>query len=485
MAESGIPVLDMAANYDELGTKLDDRVRTDLESYGLELRTLLVENISLPPAVEEALDKRTSMGVIGDMGKYTQYQAATAIGDAAKSPDGGGLAAGGMGAGLGMAMASQIGQAMSQPQQAAGQAPVTPPPLPQGAQFYAAIGGQQAGPFGVEDLKAQIQSGAVTKETLVWSEGMADWAAAAGGGSRGQAIRLRAPAAALGVKVHAKRLGADPSWAKGSASSRALSAERRSSLRRGRTRSYVRIAVSTPRSRRPPRRSRSATSAPHSPQLEESAETEEVQSVSCTSCAALVEPPSSVEAFACPYCGSSIVTTARSQRLIKPQALLSVRDLARARGGGLSWLDKKALVRAQRVEEAREARGQAPRGCTRPTGHTTQATVSRYTGQRGDNYSVNRTVMRNGKPVTETVTKIRWRPAAGSVARDFDDVLVVGSPSLPRDLAEEIEPWDLGSLVPLRRRVPLRVHRRALSDRPSAGLVKGGREDGGGSSGVT
>ena len=54
MASSGIPVLDMAANYDELGNKLADRVSTDMDGYGIELRTLLVENISLPPAVEEA-----------------------------------------------------------------------------------------------------------------------------------------------------------------------------------------------------------------------------------------------------------------------------------------------------------------------------------------------------------------------------------------------------------------------------------------------
>ena len=62
MASSGIPVLDMAANYDELGQKLAGRVHDDMEGYGIELRTLLVENISLPPAVEEALDKRTVDG---------------------------------------------------------------------------------------------------------------------------------------------------------------------------------------------------------------------------------------------------------------------------------------------------------------------------------------------------------------------------------------------------------------------------------------
>ena len=178
MASSGVAVLDMAANYDELGAKLSDRVHEDMEGYGIELRTLLVENISLPPAVEEALDKRTSMGVIGDMGKFTQYQTAEAIGDAAKNPGSGGMAAGGMGAGLGFAMANQIGQAMNPPgaQQAAGGAP--PPPLPQGPQYFAALDGKQAGPFNAAALKAQIDSGTITRDTLVWSEGMAEWTAA-------------------------------------------------------------------------------------------------------------------------------------------------------------------------------------------------------------------------------------------------------------------------------------------------------------------
>lgn len=177
MASSGIPVLDMAANYDELGDKLSDRVRADMESYGIELRTLLVENISLPPAVEEALDKRTSMGVLGDMTKYTQYQAAEAIGDMAENPGPGGMAAGGMGAGMGFAMANQIGQAMNQPGQQGGQGQAgdTPPPMPDGPRFYAAIEGEQAGPFDRATLAQKIEAGAVTKETLVWTEGMDDW----------------------------------------------------------------------------------------------------------------------------------------------------------------------------------------------------------------------------------------------------------------------------------------------------------------------
>jgi membrane protease subunit (stomatin/prohibitin family) len=178
MASSGIAVLDMAANYDEFGTLLGERVSGDMDGYGLELRTLLVENVSLPPAVEEALDKRTSMGVIGDMSKYTQFQAAEAIGDMANNPGPGGMAAGGMGAGMGFAMANQIGAAMNQPPAAPAQGGAAPPPIPQGPQYFAAIGGQQAGPFDTAALKAHIDAESVTRETLVWYEGMAEWTAA-------------------------------------------------------------------------------------------------------------------------------------------------------------------------------------------------------------------------------------------------------------------------------------------------------------------
>jgi membrane protease subunit (stomatin/prohibitin family) len=182
MASAGIPVLDMAANYDELGEKLSGRVHDDMEGYGIELRTLLVENISLPPAVEEALDKRTSMGVIGDLDKYQKFQTAEAIGDMANNPGGGGAAGAGMGAGMGFAMGNQMAQAMSQPQGGgqggAQQGGAAPPPIPQGPTYFAAIDGQQAGPFDAAALKQQIESGTVTRETLVWSEGMASWTAA-------------------------------------------------------------------------------------------------------------------------------------------------------------------------------------------------------------------------------------------------------------------------------------------------------------------
>jgi membrane protease subunit (stomatin/prohibitin family) len=171
LGESGIPVLDLAANYDELGGFISERIRNGFATYGLEVPKLLVENISLPPAVEEALDKRTSMGVIGDLKKYTQFQTAEAMREAAQNE--GGMAGGGMGMGMGFAMANQMGQAMMPSAPGA-----TPPPLPTETAFHVAIGGQQAGPFPLADVKARIARGEIARETLVWKPGMAAWTAA-------------------------------------------------------------------------------------------------------------------------------------------------------------------------------------------------------------------------------------------------------------------------------------------------------------------
>ncbi len=171
--QSHIPVLDMAANYGGLGDFLTKRIAPEFEGYGLELTKLLVENISLPPAVEEALDKRTSMGVVGNLAAYTQFNVANSIPDAAKNP--GGLAAAGAGIGMGMAMAQPIAQAMTgQPQPPAGAAG-TPPPLPGAATYFVAVGGQQTGPFDMQALASQASMGRLTAQTLVWTQGMAQW----------------------------------------------------------------------------------------------------------------------------------------------------------------------------------------------------------------------------------------------------------------------------------------------------------------------
>lgn len=80
IARSGIPVLDMAANTRELGQLVAKEIEAQLAEYGLSLPELYIENISLPPAVEEVMDKRSSMDVIGNLNEYMQFQAAEALG---------------------------------------------------------------------------------------------------------------------------------------------------------------------------------------------------------------------------------------------------------------------------------------------------------------------------------------------------------------------------------------------------------------------
>ncbi len=171
---SGIPVLDMAASYGSLGDFLAKKIAPEFQGYGLELAKLLVENISLPPEVEEALDKRSSMGVVGNLAAYTQFNVANSIPDAAKNP--GGLAAAGAGIGMGMAMAGPIGQALGAQQQPAA-AGSTPPPLPAPA-WFVALEGKQTGPFDLGALAAEAAAGRLTRQTLVWAQGMEQWAPA-------------------------------------------------------------------------------------------------------------------------------------------------------------------------------------------------------------------------------------------------------------------------------------------------------------------
>ena len=174
LATSGVPVLDLAANYEKLGSFVTDRTAPLVrESYGIDLLQLLVENVSLPPAVEEALDKRTSMGIIGDLDRYTRFQAAEALG---RSGTDSALGAG-VGLGAGMAMAQQVAGSMApfggKPAAAAQGAP---PPLPSSSpSFHVAIDGAAQGPFGLEDLKGLVSGGRLGRETMVWTQGMADW----------------------------------------------------------------------------------------------------------------------------------------------------------------------------------------------------------------------------------------------------------------------------------------------------------------------
>src|SRR5436853_163 len=119
LGESKIAALDLASNYDELGQFARNKLQDEFKSLGLELTKFFVENISLPPEVEAAMDKRTSLGVIGDVGRYAQFQAADAMRDAAQNTSGGAGMGAGLGAGfaIGNQMMGQMANSMNQPQQ--------------------------------------------------------------------------------------------------------------------------------------------------------------------------------------------------------------------------------------------------------------------------------------------------------------------------------------------------------------------------------
>jgi len=176
LGESRIPILDLAANYDALSQFVLTRIAPDFQTVGLELASLLVENISLPQEVEAALDRRTSMGIVGNLEQYTQFQAAEAMRTAAANPGGGGNA---VNLGVGLAMGQKLGETLSSSSRPATAAPATggptPPPVPGESHFFIAVDGRQTGPFSLKELQQQAGNGQLTRASLVWTQGMAAW----------------------------------------------------------------------------------------------------------------------------------------------------------------------------------------------------------------------------------------------------------------------------------------------------------------------
>ncbi len=179
--------------------------------------------------------------------------------------------------------------------------------------------------------------------------------------------------------------------------------------------------------------------------------TRESIAIHCESCGASYSFDAAAHAGECPFCGAPVVAKTEQHRELLPQALLPftiTRD--QARSTFRQWLGSLWFAPGKLKDYARnDAR---LTGMYVPYWTYDADTATRYQGERGDNYQVQETyqAMENGKVVTRTriVTKIRWRPASGQVSRFFDDVLVLASRSLPREITERLEPWDLANLTP-------------------------------------
>jgi len=165
-----VPVLDLASNYDTLSGFITDKIAPEFDQYGIELTKVLVENISLPPEVEQALDKRTSMGMAGDLDKYLKYSAADAMQSGNSS-----TASSAIEMGIGLSMAQSMTEQQKSQSAAAAPPASPPPPLPHEQQWHVAINNQAAGPFGYAELSDLAKQGALTPTSLAWSAGMENW----------------------------------------------------------------------------------------------------------------------------------------------------------------------------------------------------------------------------------------------------------------------------------------------------------------------
>ena len=176
---------------------------------------------------------------------------------------------------------------------------------------------------------------------------------------------------------------------------------------------------------------------------------DEVRSTHCPNCGAVVEFQGASHATECPFCGTPLVVDTGSRRRIKPQALIPFQlDEPAARKALISWLGSLWFAPNRLLEFTRA--GRAMSGIYVPYWTFDADTQSRYSGAKGVHYYETRTVTVNvngrSERRQEQVQKTRWYPASGTVARRFDDVLVIASTSLPTRLGDGLEPWDMAAL---------------------------------------
>ena len=142
LGELKIPMLDLQAQYDEIGGSMKEKLSSFFAGLGLELLGFVLENVTVPEEVEKAMDQRASMGAVGNMNQFAQYQAAQALRDAAGNP---GMAGNMMGMMVGGQLASGMGEVLKQTTPASSAAVGKPCPkcsalVADGAKFCGACG---------------------------------------------------------------------------------------------------------------------------------------------------------------------------------------------------------------------------------------------------------------------------------------------------------------------------------------------------------
>jgi excisionase family DNA binding protein len=158
IASAKVPVLDVASRYTELGDALLPLINPAVTSkYGLEIASFIVENVSVPPEVEEAIDKRSSMSAIGNLNDFVKYQMG-------KGFEAGGGSAGAAGTAAELAVGFGLAQQMMQQGFAGGQATPTVAPAPAAAgaavpELMSPAQAAQALGVSEADVQAVLESG--------------------------------------------------------------------------------------------------------------------------------------------------------------------------------------------------------------------------------------------------------------------------------------------------------------------------------------
>jgi predicted RNA-binding Zn-ribbon protein involved in translation (DUF1610 family) len=175
-------------------------------------------------------------------------------------------------------------------------------------------------------------------------------------------------------------------------------------------------------------------------------ETLEVTTVKCTNCGAKTNFDPNLVSDHCEFCGSPLLSEATEKAsLIKPRGVLPF-VISEKEGTELykKWLKKLWFAPNKLKKYARQT--EPLDGIYVPYWTYDSNTYTKYTGQRGDDYTETETYSDNGETKTRTVTKTRWTFVSGNVSRFFDDVMVPAADSLPRKYVDRLEPWDLSAL---------------------------------------
>ena len=168
--------------------------------------------------------------------------------------------------------------------------------------------------------------------------------------------------------------------------------------------------------------------------------------IKCPACGAETSLDQNAFTGACAFCGTPLSVQPDARSVAHPQAVLPFKvDRDAAVADYTKWL-RKLWFAPNDLKKAASA--DRFNGVYLPFWTFDAATESDYRGERGEHYTETQTRVVNGKTETERVTKTRWFPASGRVARFFNDLLVTASRAMPEKHLNQLEPWDLANLVP-------------------------------------